>query len=168
MIVFVERMFSTQFLVNVIRSRGFFLRLQNPYRTTPENSQGMISVMLTKMLSEVAMWYLQNKIVQKSVGFQNDQRRRDDKKNKSFAFEGGGGGLGGREENRQVLLLRGGGPGGQRGKSSKNAAFFARGKRHDNKNLKVQIVLSRDFVAIAQAPKRNLVRKMPRNAPQTF
>ena len=59
------------------------------------------------------------------------QRRRDDNKNKICAFEGGG-------------------PWGQRGKSSKNAAF--RGKRHDNRILKVQILLSRNFVVIAQAP----------------
>ena len=44
----------------------------------------------------------------------------------------------------------GGGPWGQRGKSSKNALF--RGKRHDNKILNVQILLSRNFVVIAQAP----------------
>ena len=60
-----------------------------------------------------------------------NQRRRDDNKNKVFASEGGG-------------------PWGQRGKSSKSACF--RGKRHDNKNLKVQISLSRHFVVIAQAP----------------
>ena len=58
------------------------------------------------------------------------RRRRDDNKNKIFAFEGGGGW-------------------GQRGKSSKNARF--RGKRHDNRILKVQISLSRNFVVIAQA-----------------
>ena len=34
-----------------------------------------------------------------------------------------------------------------------NAGF--RGKRHDNKILKVQILLSRNFVVIAQAPKLN-------------
>ena len=44
----------------------------------------------------------------------------------------------------------GGGRWGQRGKSSKNACF--RGKRHDNKILKVQILLSRNVVVIAQAP----------------
>ena len=49
-------------------------------------------------------------------------------------FEGGGGGLGGREENRPKHC-------------------FFRGKRHDNKILKMQIVLSRNFVVIAQAPK---------------
>ena len=41
-------------------------------------------------------------------------------------------------------------PLGQRGESSKNAVF--RGKRHDNKFLKVQILLSRNFVVMAQAP----------------
>ena len=50
-------------------------------------------------------------------------------------------------------LLGGGGPRGQRGKSSKSADFF-RGKRRDNKILKVQILLSRNFVVIAQAPER--------------
>ena len=45
------------------------------------------------------------------------------------------------------------GPWGQRGKSFENAVF--RGKRHDNNILKVQILLSRNFVVIAQAP-RNL------------
>ena len=58
------------------------------------------------------------------------QRRRDDNNNKICTFEGGG-------------------PWGQRGQSSKNAVF--RGKRHDNQILKVQIVLSRNFVVIAQA-----------------
>ena len=41
---------------------------------------------------------------------------------------------------------------GQRGELSKNAVFL--GKRHDNKILKVQILLSRNFVVIAQAPSR--------------
>ena len=59
------------------------------------------------------------------------QRRQDDNKNKIFAFEGGG--LGGREE-----------------RSSKNACFH--GKRHDNRILKVEMLLSRNFVVIAQAP----------------
>ena len=44
-------------------------------------------------------------------------------------------GLGGREENRP-----------------KNAFFF-RGKRYDNKILNLQILFSRNFVVIAQAPK---------------
>ena len=59
------------------------------------------------------------------------QRRRDDNKIK-FA------------------LLMGSGPWGQRGKSSKNAGFH--GKRHANQILKVQTLLSRNFVVIAQAP----------------
>ena len=46
----------------------------------------------------------------------------------------GEGGLGGREENRPETL------------------FFFHGERHDNKILKVQILLSRNFVLIAQAP----------------
>ena len=52
------------------------------------------------------------------------QRQRDDNKNNICAFEGGG-------------HWR------QRGKLSKNAVFFLlfRGKRHDNKILKVQILL---------------------------
>ena len=49
-------------------------------------------------------------------------------------FEGGG--LGGREENRPNRCF-----------------FFFRGKRHDKINLKVQILLSRNFVVIAQAPR---------------
>ena len=48
--------------------------------------------------------------------------------------------------------FEGGGPCRQRGKSSKHAVFFSRGKRHDKAILKVQIVLSRNFVVIAQAP----------------
>ena len=43
--------------------------------------------------------------------------------------------------------------GGGRGKSPKTLFFF-RGKRHDNQILKVQILLSRNFVVIAQAPIR--------------
>ena len=46
------------------------------------------------------------------------------------------GGLGGREENPKKTLL----------------FFFSRGKRHDNKILKLQMLLSRNFVVIAQAP----------------
>ena len=61
------------------------------------------------------------------------RRRRDNNKNKIFAFEGGGGGLG---AERKIF---------------QNAVF--RGKRHDNKILNVQILLSRNFVVIAQAPK---------------
>ena len=37
-------------------------------------------------------------------------------------------------------------------KSVQNAAF--RGKRHDNRILKVQILLSRNFVVMAQAPNK--------------
>ena len=55
------------------------------------------------------------------------QRRRDENKNKVFAFEGGRGGLGGREENRPKTLV------------------FV-GKRHDNKIMKVHILLSREIV----------------------
>ena len=56
------------------------------------------------------------------------QRRRDDNKNKICGFEGGG-----------------------ERKSAQNAFFF-RGKCHDNIILKVQILLLRNFVVIAQAP----------------
>ena len=45
---------------------------------------------------------------------------------------------------------------GQR-KSSKNASF--RGKRHDNSILKVQLLLSRNVVVIAQAPNRDRTSK---------
>ena len=45
-----------------------------------------------------------------------------------------------------------GGRGGKR-KIGLNAFLFSRGKRHDNKNLKVQILLSRNSVVIAQAPR---------------
>ena len=57
----------------------------------------------------------------------------------------------------KFALLRGvlrGGHWGQRGKSFKNAVFL--GKRHDNKILKLQILLSRNVVVIAQAPKEFL------------
>ena len=47
-------------------------------------------------------------------------------------------------------LLRGGGPWGQERKIAPNACF--RGKRHDNKILKVQILLSRNFVVIQWNP----------------
>ena len=59
----------------------------------------------------------------------------------------------------KFALLRGGGPWGQRGISSKNAVF--RRKRHDNKILKVQILLSRNFVVIAQAPNVLKVQVFP-------
>ena len=50
----------------------------------------------------------------------------------------------------QNAIFHGGWAGGQRGKLSKNAIFH--GKRQDNKISKVKIVLSRDFVVMAQAP----------------
>ena len=59
------------------------------------------------------------------------QRKRDDNKNKICVFQGGG-------------------QGGEEGKIVQNAVF--RGKRHDNKILKVNILLSRNFVFMAQAP----------------
>ena len=42
---------------------------------------------------------------------------------------------------------------GEERKIVQNAVF--RGKRHDNRILKVQIVLSRNYVVIAQAPNYN-------------
>ena len=60
------------------------------------------------------------------------QRRRDDDKNKNSVF-----------------CLEGG-DWGQRGKSSKSAVFV--GERHDDQSLKVQILLSKVFVVIVQAP----------------
>ena len=61
------------------------------------------------------------------------QRRRDDNENKIRTFEGGGGRMG---AERRIV---------------QNTVFF-RGKRHDNKIVKVQILLSRNFVVIAQVP----------------
>ena len=61
-----------------------------------------------------------------------NQRKRDDNKNKICAFQGGMG----RGAGRKIV---------------QNAIF--RGKRHDNKILKVKILLSRNFVVMAQAPK---------------
>ena len=51
----------------------------------------------------------------------------------------------------KFALFRGGWAGGQRGKLSKT--LFFHGKRHDNKILKVNILLSRNFVVMAQAPR---------------
>ena len=59
------------------------------------------------------------------------QRERDDNKNKICAFQGGVG----RGAGRKIV---------------QNTIFH--GKRHDNKILKVKILLSRNFVVIAQAP----------------
>ena len=61
-----------------------------------------------------------------------NQRKRDDNKNKICAFQGGVG----RGAGRKIV---------------QNAIF--RGKRHDNKILKVKMLLSRNFVVMAQAPK---------------
>ena len=49
-------------------------------------------------------------------------------------------------------VFEGGGASGAERKIVQNAVFFFRGKRHDNKILKVQILLSKDFAVIAQAP----------------
>ena len=73
-------------------------------------------------------------ILGKSRDFLEGQRRRDDNKNKIFGFEGG-----------EAL--------GAERKIVQNAVF--RGKRHDNKILKVQILLSKNFVVMAQAPRRS-------------
>ena len=75
---------------------------------------------------------------QRSLSFliMNDQRRRDDKKKKNCSF-------------------RGVGPFGAERKIVKSAVFH--GKRHDNKILKVQVLLSRtSVVVIAQAPINDL------------
>ena len=50
----------------------------------------------------------------------------------------------------KFALFRGAWAGGQGGKLSK--MLFFHGKRHDNKILKVKILLSRNFVVMAQAP----------------
>ena len=63
------------------------------------------------------------------------QRRRDDK-NKICGFKGGEGRRGAERKNRPKRYV----------------FFFFRGKRHDNKILNVQILLSRNFVVVAQAP----------------
>ena len=55
-----------------------------------------------------------------------------------------------RQSKYNFALLRGGWHWGLRGQLSQNT--FLLGKRHDNKTLKVQKVLSRRFVFIAQAP----------------
>ena len=60
------------------------------------------------------------------------QRKRDDNKNKICVFEGGVG----RGAERKIV---------------QNAIFH--GKRHDKKILKVNILLSRNFVVMAQVPK---------------
>ena len=60
------------------------------------------------------------------------QRKRDDNKNKICTFQGGVG----RGAGRKIV---------------QNAVFF-HGKRHDNKILKVKMLLSRNFVVMAQAP----------------
>ena len=59
------------------------------------------------------------------------QRKRDDNKNKICTFQGGVG----RGAGRKIV---------------QNAIFH--GKRHDNKILKVKILLSRNFVVMLQAP----------------
>ena len=67
------------------------------------------------------------------MGFVAGQRKRDDNKIKFALFRGGLG----RGAGRKIV---------------QNATFY--GKRHDNKILKVNILLSRNFVVMAQAPSR--------------
>ena len=67
------------------------------------------------------------------------QRKRDDNKNKICVFQGGGW------------------AGGQAGKIVQNAIFH--GKRHDNKILKVNILLSTNFVVMAQAPSNGITKE---------
>ena len=52
----------------------------------------------------------------------------------------------------KFCVFQGGWAGGAERKIVQNAIF--RGKRHDNKILKVKILLSRNFVVMAQAPRR--------------
>ena len=65
-----------------------------------------------------------------------NQRQPDDNKYNFFAFQGG--------------HLR-----GQRGNIVQKRFFFFCGKRRDNKILKVDILLSRNFVVIEQAPSKH-------------
>ena len=65
----------------------------------------------------------------------------------------------------KFALLRGGGGcrlGAER-KIVQKRLFFGGGKRHNNKNLKVQILLSRNLVVVAQAP--SLCVELHRNIP---
>ena len=55
----------------------------------------------------------------------------------------------------KFALLRGGLLGGREENFPKTLFSFFRGKRHDNTILKVQILLSRNFVVIAQAPRNS-------------
>ena len=77
---------------------------------------------------------------------QESQRKRDDNKNKICAFQGG--------------LSRGAGR-----KIVQNAIFH--GKRHDNKILKVKFLLSRKFVVMAQAPRKEKAHKHKQTFPVT-
>ena len=72
---------------------------------------------------------------------EKSQRKRDDNKNKIWRFSGGGVGRG---AERKIV---------------QNAIFH--GKRHDNKILKVKILLSRNFVVMAQAPKKKWHWQIP-------
>ena len=75
------------------------------------------------------------------------QRKRDDNKNKICAFQGGW------AEGPERKIVQ-------------NAIFH--GKRHDNKILKVNILLSRNFVVMAQAPRFVFVWQMLRDAEMTI
>ena len=54
-----------------------------------------------------------------------------------------------RDDNKNKICM-GVGRGGRERRIAQNAVFL--GKRYDNKSLKVQILLSSNFVVIAQAP----------------
>ena len=54
----------------------------------------------------------------------------------------------------KFALFRGGG-GGQGGREENCPKRYFHGKRHDNKISKVQILLSRNFVVMAQAPRNS-------------
>ena len=77
---------------------------------------------------------------------QNIQRRRDDNKNKISLLRGGGG-IGATEENCQKKLV---------------FFFFSVGNAPKIKFLKVQMLLSRNFVVIAQAPKHSPPKFTPK------
>ena len=115
-------------------------RAQIPPKITKNNSQGIIFVIIScqRVLFLVEARGLGGAGLGRGSGRDSSHRKkiRDGETTKiKFAF------------------LRGGGERGQRRKSSK-CCFFFRGKRHDNKILKVQNLLSRNFVVIAQAPIR--------------
>ena len=90
----------------------------------------LVGLLLTSMIVSLISGLRVKKLV--NLFLTNSRRKRDDNKNKICAFQGGW-------------------AGGQGGKLSKT--LFFHGKRHDNKNLKVKMLLSRNFVVMALAPK---------------